>query len=357
MINFFRKFRKEMAENNQFLKYSRYAIGEILLIVLGIFIALQLQNWNEKRKQEAQFKVTLEQLYNTIKFDTEKFQGESDFFQYKIEIIENVLYQTDSIPANELAYPLYLLTIQGNPYESESQFHVQNLEYNPNNIAQNEVVKEIVNYTNNIKKEYKISHRLKHILEDNNIAYPKLDFTNLNSGWITTDSTYYSQNDIINLQKMVRSDKLRAILKTLQTDMIFNKSDAKNRNGDGLSIMRLIKSYYPEVKIIFRDVGIIGTSINGYDDVGGKSTPMTLTDVENSIWQIDMYLKEGTVKFRCRDSWTQNWGGTNGDGSIFPKGIAEQDGLNIPIEVAGNYHISLNLITNTYEFKLLKETK
>ena len=50
MINFFRKIRKKLADDNQFLKYSRYAIGEIVLVVVGILIALQINNWNEERK-------------------------------------------------------------------------------------------------------------------------------------------------------------------------------------------------------------------------------------------------------------------------------------------------------------------
>jgi len=50
MINFFRKTRKKLADENKPLKYARYAIGEILLVVIGILIALQINNWNESRK-------------------------------------------------------------------------------------------------------------------------------------------------------------------------------------------------------------------------------------------------------------------------------------------------------------------
>ena len=50
MIPFFRKIRKKMADDNKPLKYMRYAIGEIVLVVIGILIALQLNNWNEQSK-------------------------------------------------------------------------------------------------------------------------------------------------------------------------------------------------------------------------------------------------------------------------------------------------------------------
>ena len=62
MINFFRKIRKQLANENKFQKYFRYAFGEILLVVIGILIALQVNNWNENRKQDVNFKVTLEKF-------------------------------------------------------------------------------------------------------------------------------------------------------------------------------------------------------------------------------------------------------------------------------------------------------
>ena len=51
MLNFFRKIRRQLANENKFQKYFRYAIGEIVLVVLGILIALQINNWNEHRKK------------------------------------------------------------------------------------------------------------------------------------------------------------------------------------------------------------------------------------------------------------------------------------------------------------------
>ena len=50
MINFFRRIRKKLADDNKPLKYMRYAIGEIVLVVIGILIALQVNNWNEHQK-------------------------------------------------------------------------------------------------------------------------------------------------------------------------------------------------------------------------------------------------------------------------------------------------------------------
>ena len=50
MIKFFRKIRQKLLTENKFSKYLLYAIGEIVLVVIGILIALQINNWNELRK-------------------------------------------------------------------------------------------------------------------------------------------------------------------------------------------------------------------------------------------------------------------------------------------------------------------
>jgi len=58
MIKFFRHIRKKLLSQNRFTKYLLYAIGEIVLVVIGIIIALQINNWNETKKANQ-----LEQLY------------------------------------------------------------------------------------------------------------------------------------------------------------------------------------------------------------------------------------------------------------------------------------------------------
>ncbi|MDX1472198.1 MAG: DUF6090 family protein, partial [Flavobacteriaceae bacterium] len=52
MIKFFRIIRRDMITKNRVSKYMLYAIGEIILVVIGILIALQINNWNERQKEE-----------------------------------------------------------------------------------------------------------------------------------------------------------------------------------------------------------------------------------------------------------------------------------------------------------------
>jgi hypothetical protein len=69
MINFFRKIRKKMADDNRPLKYFSYAIGEIVLVVIGILIALQINNWNEQRKSKELMLINIQSIKDDIKAD------------------------------------------------------------------------------------------------------------------------------------------------------------------------------------------------------------------------------------------------------------------------------------------------
>ena len=62
MIPFFRRVRKKMADDNKPLKYMRYAIGEIALVVIGILIALQINNWKEDQQERSREIAILKQL-------------------------------------------------------------------------------------------------------------------------------------------------------------------------------------------------------------------------------------------------------------------------------------------------------
>jgi hypothetical protein len=62
MIKFFRKIRQNLLMENKTGKYFKYAIGEIVLVVIGILIALSINNWNENRKDGIKEQVVLKQL-------------------------------------------------------------------------------------------------------------------------------------------------------------------------------------------------------------------------------------------------------------------------------------------------------
>jgi hypothetical protein len=71
MIKFFRHIRRHLLSESKFSKYLIYAIGEIILVVIGILIALQFNNWNESRKENILAKNYYKRLLSDLKADKE----------------------------------------------------------------------------------------------------------------------------------------------------------------------------------------------------------------------------------------------------------------------------------------------
>ena len=92
MTKFFRKIRYDLMEKNKTGKYFKYAIGKIILVVVGIIIALQINNWNEHRKKikeeqniisnlNAAFKNNLIQLDATVLYLSKTIKGLDSILQ------------------------------------------------------------------------------------------------------------------------------------------------------------------------------------------------------------------------------------------------------------------------------------
>ena len=66
-MNFLRKLRQRLLTENRFNKYLLYAVGEILLVVIGILLALQIDTWNEAKKQRQASRDFISRLQNEVR--------------------------------------------------------------------------------------------------------------------------------------------------------------------------------------------------------------------------------------------------------------------------------------------------
>lgn len=75
MLPFYRKIRKKLLADSKLKKYLTYAIGEILLVVIGILIALQINNWNEERKERIKTNGYIENIINDLYTDIQNINN------------------------------------------------------------------------------------------------------------------------------------------------------------------------------------------------------------------------------------------------------------------------------------------
>ena len=94
MINFFRKKRKKLADDNKPIKYMRFAFGEILLVVIGILIALSIDNWNEERKERKTELQYLKRLMIDLTNDTSYYAGRIAEAKFAIESLDKYIHET-----------------------------------------------------------------------------------------------------------------------------------------------------------------------------------------------------------------------------------------------------------------------
>lgn len=73
MITLFHRIRQKLIDSGSITKYLLYAIGEILLVVIGILISLQVNYWNEERKQEILEIQVLKEISSDLDSDLTSF--------------------------------------------------------------------------------------------------------------------------------------------------------------------------------------------------------------------------------------------------------------------------------------------
>lgn len=99
MIKFFRKIRHGLMNENKMGKYFKYAIGEILLVVIGILIALGVNNWNEKRKEKNKEVVYLNRLMSNLSYDVSLYK---QIMQRDSLLLESMTNLEDGLTSNVL---------------------------------------------------------------------------------------------------------------------------------------------------------------------------------------------------------------------------------------------------------------
>ncbi|QXD22692.1 hypothetical protein F7C95_12130 [Opitutia bacterium ISCC 51] len=95
----FRSIRQKLFNEGKLIRYLGYAIGEIALIIIGIMLALELNNWNEDRKAQVEFEVYADQLEADVRtaiVNVEKSKATMEAFRARVSYIPISLEQTES---------------------------------------------------------------------------------------------------------------------------------------------------------------------------------------------------------------------------------------------------------------------
>ena len=107
MIKFFRRIRRKLIDEGNLKRYLIYAVGEVLLVMIGILLALQVNNWNEKRKNRSAEIEALEVIQANLHEERKRLEIVVGFKEGDIIIMQHLLSGNfDSIDIVNIYYPL-----------------------------------------------------------------------------------------------------------------------------------------------------------------------------------------------------------------------------------------------------------
>ena len=240
MIKFFRRIRKKLADDNKPLKYMRYAIGETVLVVIGILIALQINNWNEYRKDRLIEKNVLEGLAKNLEMNIKRFEKRlSNIQRYNksgeiiLSVIENKIEETDTLSHH---WNRALLNGSGKIITLAGYEGLKNVGFE---IISNEVVKDAI--INLYEDTYLLQLNIRQVWGTE--IKPDLDkYINEHFSWntITRARVPHDYNFIIN------DNYFNELVKTAALQRVFITNALNESLKESQSVLQLIKDELKE---------------------------------------------------------------------------------------------------------------
>ena len=343
-----------MLAENKFSNYLIYALGEIVLVVIGILIALSLNNSNEKKKNREFFLLELDLQFNRALYVNSLNDGNIRVETDEIQWIDSLLNHSDAIALETLPKLLYRLNSYSLPSLDELiDFSLKGDVYSHINIDQQLLINDINIY---LKRFTSLDEELQKYREKNDFGellmkwgLPRIDTPNRDptAPYITNVEikTFYTPHHYDILKKKIGSQEFYDALislRSFKSSLVNLLNQIKNRVTQ---FQVRIAKYYPPVGTSVLSLGILGSSL---PEGWSHSVPLEYDD-KTKLWTVTIELKEGMVKFRANDTWDRNWGGIT-----FPQGNLAGNGANIKVE-PGVYLLTVDLINNTYEFVKIKK--
>ena len=226
MIPFFRKIRKKMADDNKPIKYARYAIGEIVLVVIGILIALQINTWNEERKTRIIETKTLKEIRANLELDLVEINSDiaiMDSISRAGDIVIEYL-KTHDEPSDVFNYAVEVTRI--NPHFDPNQGGYSLLNSKGIDIISNDSLRGSISKLYESNYPYYAKYENERVFKINNIILPK--YTQYFS-FVSSKGNFFEVTSQINQKDFAVLKNDRSFINVLnlaisENDMVQNRA-------------------------------------------------------------------------------------------------------------------------------------
>ncbi len=220
MIKFFRNIRQKLLTENKTSKYLLYAIGEIVLVVVGILIALSINNWNELRKDKIKERAVLTNLVQYLKSDSisysRNFKTLSDINMLHKQLYEIGINGKDNIiiesPNNIRRTPYY------NPITKENDPSIAS------KISNDTIKASILNYFRNMKDMDNSYGEFDAVIHNRIRVFLGSKGAHDLTSWFDNQNMYISKGEI---NDIISSDKLKSLSKMTEFQQLLFEASIK----------------------------------------------------------------------------------------------------------------------------------
>ncbi|WP_297704509.1 DUF6090 family protein [uncultured Eudoraea sp.] len=164
-MKLFQAIRRQLIQESNVKKYLLYAIGEILLVMIGITLAFQVDNWNDNREKKIEEIRTYENIREQILGDKEHIQGQIDYnnrFLVQFEYARKIVMENDRIQMDTLASIIAKLTSYSD-YDREGNIYETMVNSGKIQLLRNQ---DIVNHIRLLEQRYNYVNRMENIHYD-----------------------------------------------------------------------------------------------------------------------------------------------------------------------------------------------
>lgn len=342
MFRFFKNFRKLSIDKGQLKNYLLYALGEILVTVVGILIALAIDNRNTEITKNKEFERGFCQLYSDLHCEIGFNENSLRLLKKKLKIALTEFNETDTIKGLEIPKRLAYLNSQRLMVYEKNSYILGHLQENIVTQEQNQFMYQIGSYYSILEISNDINKNL-----DENYFDDLFDKYGLQLPSKFTISEF-SEEDIEKAIRIRQDKNYKPRLSTTinkLNDLIF---DFEYKINEAIALQEYFFTQSNPPILNFERIGIIGNALpTGWK----KSVPMELINKEKAIWSIRIELQDGEIKFRNGNNWNQNWGATSSvDGNLL------FFGSDIPVQ-KGYYEVTLYIEDKKYTIQKISEGK
>jgi hypothetical protein len=219
MIPFFRKLRRDFARQGKSSKYMRYAIGEIILVVIGILIALQINNWNESQKKHKSAIQQLQTIAQNLEEDLIQLNYMKQFTDSTLlysDLLSRQFQTLDPVDSLTSKYILWLvLEKQTNPNKSGYEALNNSEAFGNIPVEIKELIFEYYNRLENIKAREEISNTFIKTRYEPYFFSHYSYLINKNTKWLSLDN-YFAEDPRegrdINAEQFLKDGELEAMV-------------------------------------------------------------------------------------------------------------------------------------------------